>query len=93
MRPFRVPRNLNLLPRGQARVGLAQQPVGGIFEPAHLVGDVDFAGGGEAPQLSDFALELRDGPFEVQEVPHHLRRASGCAVSTSLRNRSLRTCV
>ena len=44
-------------------------------------------------QLFDLAFELRDRPFEIEEVPHYLRRASGCAVSTSLRSRSPRTCV
>ena len=90
---FRVSRHLHLLPGGEARIGLAEQSVSSIFEPTHLIGDVDLGGGGKVPKLSNLALEFRDWPFEIQEVPHHLRRASGCAVSTSLRSRSLRTCV
>jgi hypothetical protein len=93
MRPLRVAGHLDLLPRREPGVGLAQQSVGGAFEAADLVGNVEFAGGGKMAELFDLALELRDRPLEIQEMPDHLRRASGCAVSTSLRNRSLRTCV
>src|SRR6516162_3774701 len=65
MWPFRVSRHLHLLPGGEARIGLAEQSVSSIFEPTHLVGDVDLGGGGKVPKLSNLALEFRDWPFEI----------------------------
>ena len=93
MRPFRMPRYLDLLPRCQPRISLAQQPVGGVLEAADLVGNVDLAGRGKVAEFLDLALELGDRPFEIEKVTDHLRRASGCAVSTNLRSRSVSTCV
>ncbi len=93
MRPFGMPGHLNLLPRRQARIGLAQQPVGAALQPADLVGDVEFAGRRKPAQLLDLAFELGDRPLEIEKVTDHLRRASGWALSTSLRSRSVSTCV
>src|SRR6202022_644720 len=86
MRPLRMPRHVDLLPRCQPRISLAQQAVGGVFEAADLVGDIDFAGRGKVAEFLNLALELGDWPFEIQKVAGYLRRASGCAVSTNLRS-------
>ena len=91
--PLRMARYQRPLPRCQPRIGLAEQPVGGIFEAADLVGNVDLAGCREVAEFLDLALELGNRPFEIEKVTNHLRRASGCAVSTSLRSRSVSTCV
>ena len=93
MGPIGMPRHLHLLPRGQPRIGLAQQAVSAAFKAADLVGNVELTGRREVARLLDLAFELGDRPLEIEEVPHHLRRASGWAVSTSLRSRSPRTCV
>ena len=93
MRPLGMPGHLDLLPRRQARIGLAQQPVGAALQAPDLVGDVEFAGRREPAQLLDLAFELGDRPLEIEKVADHLRRASGWALSTSLRSRSVSTCV
>ena len=93
MRSLGMPRHVYLLPRRQPRIGLAQQSVGRAFKAADLVGDVELAGGGKMAQFFDLAFELCDGPFEIEEMADHLRRARGWPVSTSLRSRSVRTCV
>ena len=88
-----MPRHLDLLPWCQSRISLAQQAGGGVLEAADLVGDIDLAGRGKVAEFLNLALELGDRPFEIQKVADHLRRASGCAVSTNLRSRSVSTCV
>ena len=93
MRPLRMPRHLDLLPRRQPRISLAQQAVGGVLKAADLVGNIDLAGRREMAEFLDLALELGDRPFEIEKVTDHLRRASGCAASTNLRSRSVSTCV
>ncbi len=93
VRPLGMSRHLHLLPRGQPRIGLAQEPRGAGLEPADLVGDVEIAGGRQMAQLFDLAVELADWPLEIEKMAHHLRRASGCAESTSCRSRSERTWV
>ena len=90
MRPLGVPRHQHLLPWRQPGVALPQEAVSLGFEPADLLGDVEPAIGREVPQLGDLAFELGDRPFEIEEMAHQARerRASGCALSTSRRNRS-----
>ena len=93
VRPLRVARDLHFLPRRQPRICLTQQPRRRGFESADLIGDVEFAGGREVPQLIDLAFELADRPLEIEEMAHHFRRASGCPVCTSWRSLSDKTCV
>ena len=93
MRPFGMSGHLNLLPRGQARIGLAQQPGGAALQAPDLVGNIEFAGRRKPAQFLDLAFELGDRPLEIEKVADHLRRASGWAVSISVRSRSVSTCV
>ena len=74
---------------GIAATTVAEAPV----EPADLVGNVELACRRKMPQLFDLAFELGDRPLEFEEVTDHLRRASGWALSTSLRSLSVCTCV
>ena len=73
VRPVGMPRELDLLPRRQLGIGLAQQPVDLGLEPCHLVGDVDVVAVGEVPQLVDFAFELGQRLLEIEEVAHRAR--------------------
>ena len=94
VRPLGMARDLNLLPRRQLRVALADEPRHLRFEPPDLLGDVEAAIVRQPAQLVDLAFELGDRPLELEKMPHQrFRRASGCAVSTSRRSRSPWTCV
>src|SRR5258708_29391010 len=70
MRPLGMASDLDLLPRRQLRIGLAQLPVGLRLEPRDLVGDIEVAAVGEVPQSLDLALELGNRLFEIKEMAH-----------------------
>jgi hypothetical protein len=70
MGPFGMPRDLGLLPRGQLRIGLAQQPLGTLLEPLDLGLDVELAGGCGFAQFGDARLELRNRLFEIEKGRH-----------------------
>ena len=89
VRPLRMARDLDLLPRRQLRIALADEPRHLRFKPADLLGDIEAAIVRQAAQLVDLAFKLGDRPFELQKMPHQrFRRARGCAVSTRRRSRS-----
>src|SRR6185312_1163720 len=70
VRAVRVARKLNLLPRRELGIGLAQQAVDLGLEPRHLVGDVEIAAVGEVSELVDLAFELGQRLLEIEEVAH-----------------------
>ena len=63
-------RDLDLLPRVELAVGLAQQLVGLGLQLAHFLGDVHIAGVVQVAQFFDLAFELGDRFFEIEKSRH-----------------------
>ena len=76
MRPLGMAGDLGLLPRRQLGIGVAQQPVRALLEPADLGLDIGFARRGGLAQLGDSRLQLRDRLFEVEKGGHERRGLS-----------------
>ena len=70
MRPFRMPRDLRLLPRRQLGISVAQQLVGLALKLADLCIDVDRTAARGLAQLGDAGFKLRNRLFEIEVGQH-----------------------
>ena len=65
MRPFRMSRDLCLLPRRQLGISLAEQLVGTFLKFGDFIGKIDVAAMGKVLKLLDLAFKLADWLFKL----------------------------